>query len=463
MNLVTSALLTDLLKSLALLGLFLLIGTLLRAKIRLFQRLFLPANVIGGALLLLLGPQALDVLEKLGVPDSWFDIYNLIPGVLIVPIVAAVPLGLRGMGKSGGSRSFMRNAFPLFFIMLGAAMAQYAIGYLTQTVMKDAFGLYDVFGAELAIGFVGGHGTAGTLGNLLTELGLPYAGVSQGVATTTATFGIVGGVVLGIVLINRAARRGLTTVLADPSSLPESMRVGYEKDPARQAPAGRETTTASSIDTYAFHASLIFAACGGAYLCVKYLKQVPVLGSFSAWAYGMIVMALIWALLCALKLDFLVDSRVKSHITGPLTDFAVIGAIASLPIRAVAGYIVPILVMCVVGFAATLSVLMLCRRLLRDCWFEQMVASFGMATGVFITGILLLRIVDPDGSTPALSTYSVSYSVMSCVYFALMSFLITLPIQYGAAAAFGVTALLTVLCLLGALLSSRLCFGPRKS
>ena len=166
----TSELLTDLLESLTLLGLFLVIGTFLRARVRLFQNLFLPANVIGGFLLLLLGPQMLNVLGTLGVPDSWFDTYNLIPGVLIVPIVAAVPLGMKSTdAQTGGKKSagFMRNSVTLFFIMLAAAMAQYAAGYLTQLLMKDGFGLYDAFGAELAIGFVGGHGTAGTLGNLL--------------------------------------------------------------------------------------------------------------------------------------------------------------------------------------------------------------------------------------------------------------------------------------------------------
>ena len=459
----TSELLTDLLQSLALLGLFLLIGTFLRAKVRLFQHLFLPANVIGGFLLLLLGPQALNVLGRLGVPDSWFDTYNLLPGVLIVPIVAAVPLGLKAGRTDSSDSGFVKNVFPLFFIMLGAAMIQYAVGYLTQTCLKDSFDLYDVFGAELAIGFVGGHGTAGTLGSLLTELALPYASVSQGVATTTATIGIVGGVVLGIALINLAARKGYTAALADPSRIPESMRVGYEKDPSKQASTGRETTTASSIDAYAFHASLILLACGGAYLCVKYLKSVPVLGSFSAWAYGMIVMALIWALLCATKLDYLVDSKVKSHITGPLTDFAVIGAIASLPVKAVAGYIVPILIMSAVGIAATIAMLMLCKRLLRGCWFEQMIASFGMSTGVFITGILLLRIVDPESKTPALSTYSISYSVMSCVYFALMSFLIQLPISYGPLAGTAITVGLTALCLAGAFVSSRICFRSNRT
>ena len=454
----TSALLTDLLKSLTLLGVFLLIGTLLRAKIRILQRLFLPANVIGGFLLLLLGPHCLNVFALLGVPDSWFNIYSLLPQVLIVPVVAAAPLGLRLRQKAGQTGSFARNTFPLFFIMLGTALAQYAIGYLTQAFLKDAWNLYDIFGAELAIGFVGGHGTAGTLGNLLTELNLDYALTSQGVATSTATIGIVSGVLLGIILINWAARKGYTSSLANPENIPESMRKGYEPDISRQGSAGRETTAATSIDTFAFHISLILLACGGAYLCTDFMKNIPVLGSLSAWAWGMLIMLILWLALCALKLDFLVDDRVRSHITGPLTDFAVIAAIASLPLQAIAGYLVPILLMSALGLAVTLAILLLCRRLLRGCWFEQMIASFGMATGVYITGVLLLRIADPDSETPAISTYSVSYTAMSCVYFAVMSPLIALPLQYGLFAACGITTALTLLCLAGAWISSRLCF-----
>ena len=450
----TSAQLTELLQSLCLLGAFLLLGVLLRARVRLFQQLFLPANVLGGLLLLLLGPQGLNALRLIGIPDSWFDIYNLLPGVLIVPIVTAVPLGLRGGTHGADASCLKRNAAPLFFIMLGAAMLQYTVGYLTQTMLKSGFELYDTFGAELPIGFVGGHGTAGTLGNLLTEMGLDYALTSQGVATATATFGLLGGVIIGIGLINWAARKGYTTALADPRLLPEGTRRGFERDTDRQESTGRETTNASSVDTCAFHAALILLACGGAYLCTKYLKNVPVLRSLSVWTYGMLIMALLWFGLCALKLDFLVDSRVCDHITGPLTDFAVTAAVASLPIRAVTENMVPILCMVTVGLAGTVALLLLCRRVLRDCWFEQMIASFGMATGVFITGILLLRIVDPESKTPALSVYSVSYTVMSCVYFATMGQLLRLPLRVGAPAAAGITALLTAGCVLMSLLAS---------
>ena len=66
----TNAMLTDLLQSLGLLGVFLLIGVFLRAKLKIFQKTFIPASVIGGFLLLLLGPQCANVLP---VPASWFD------------------------------------------------------------------------------------------------------------------------------------------------------------------------------------------------------------------------------------------------------------------------------------------------------------------------------------------------------------------------------------------------------
>ena len=50
----TSAMLTDFLKSMALLGAFLLLGVFLRAKVKILQKAFIPASVIGGFLLLIL-------------------------------------------------------------------------------------------------------------------------------------------------------------------------------------------------------------------------------------------------------------------------------------------------------------------------------------------------------------------------------------------------------------------------
>lgn len=455
----TSAMLTDFLKSLALLGAFLLLGVFIRANVKAFQKTFIPAGVIGGALLLILGPQGVNILP---VPAEWFKIYSLLPGILIVPVVASVPLGLSiGTGKKNGESDVLKNIIPLIGIGLGVSMLQFAVGYGTHVLFAGQ-DLYDVFGIELAIGFVGGHGTAGTLGNILSSLNLPYWEISQGVAITTATFGIVGGILIGIVLINWAARNGQTVLLKKPADIPEPIRVGYEKDISKQSSIGRETTMSSSIDTVAFHAALIFVACGLAYILINIMKtlKIPVLSSISVWAYAMIVMFVIWGIMVKLKLDYLVDSKVKSKISGSFTEYAVIAAIASLPIKAVATYIVPILVMVIIGYIVTTGALVFfCKRYLKGYWFEQMIGTLGMSTGVFLTGVLLLRICDPELKSPALANYSLSYTVTSIIYFAMLNLFIMLPMSSGAGVTAAVALGLAIVALVAGAISSRIFFG----
>lgn len=457
----TSDLLTDLLKSLSLLGGFLLIGVFLRAKLKFLQKTFIPASVIGGFLLLILGPQCLNILP---VSADWFSIYSLLPGILIVPVVASVPLGLRiGGGDSADVQDpgVLKNILPLIGIGLGASMLQFAVGFFTHVAFSGS-NLYDVFGIELAIGFVGGHGTAGTLGNMLNAMNLPYWQTSQGVGITTATFGIVGGILIGIGMINWAARHGQTALLKKPADIPEPIRIGFERDTTKQPSIGRETTMSSSIDTFAFHGALIFLACGLAYFVLTLTKtfKIPVLSSISVWAYGMIIMFVIWGLMCKLKIDYLVDGRVKSKISGAFTEFAVIAAIASLPIKAVAAYIVPILVMVAIGFVVTTAVLFFgSKRFLKGYWFEQMIGTFGMATGVFLTGVLLLRICDPDLESPALANYSLSYTITSIIYFAMLNLFIVLPIRSGALITALVALGIGLAALIAAAIFSRVSFG----
>ncbi len=205
----TSAMLADLLKSLGVLGLFLLIGFVLRAKISIFQKTFLPAGVIGGFLLLILGPIGIGILP---IPEDWLKVWALMPGVLIVPVVTATPLGLDFSGDK--SKDEMKNILPLLFIMLAIYYLQNVIGFLVNIIFTSmGTDLYATFGWELVIGYTGGHGTAGILGNMLSELNIPYWETAQGVATTMATFGLVGGIIIGMILINWAARKGYTSVL----------------------------------------------------------------------------------------------------------------------------------------------------------------------------------------------------------------------------------------------------------
>ena len=409
--------LTGLLQSMTLLSLFLIIGMVLRAKIKIFQNTFLPASVIGGFLLLILGPQVLNVIP---IPESWSITYASMPGVLIIPVVAAVPLGLSL--KENGGRTI--EVAKCFWIMLLATGVQLAVGFGVHL----GFGvlgtdLYDGFGWELNMGFAGGHGSAGTLANLLEAVGADYWETAQGVAITMATIGLVGGILIGMFLINVAARKGYTHFLDKPGAIPADIRIGYEKDPAKQKSAGKETTHSSSIDVLAFHLALILVVCGVSYMILNACKayKIPILSSLSVWAFAMAIMFIVWYVMCKTGVDYLVDGKIKGRITGTMTEYAVIAAVSSLNLKTVSAYLAPMLVMAVIGMIATWAILWYTSKwTLKDDWFEHMIAMFGMNTGVFLTGILLLRIADPDSKSCALADYSLAYTICGLVTFALM-------------------------------------------
>lgn len=451
----TGAVLVQLLKSTGLLSIFLLIGFVMRAKLRIFQKTFMPASVIGGFLLLILGPIGFGVLP---ISEEWIKIWSLIPGILIVPVVTATPLGLR----IGGKGTSLKPALPLLFVMFTIYFLQNAIGFGTN-VLFSSFGtqLYDTFGWELVIGYTGGHGTAGILGNMLNELNLPYWETAQGIGVTMATFGIVGGIVVGMILINWAARAGETSILDKPSDIPESLKIGYVKDIKDQKSLGRETTKSASMDTITFHTAIICFACLLAYGLIDLLKKfnIPFLKSVSVWAYGILIMFLIWEIIKRLELDFLIDAEVKGKITGSFTEFAVIAAVASLPLKTVFTYMIPILFMAIVGLVLTIGFLMfMCKKLLKIDWFEHMIATLGMSTGVFLTGLLLLKICDPDSKSSALGNYSIAFSLVSAVTFAFMPILLNVVVNSGPMNGFLLTLFLTVAFFVASFVASKMTF-----
>lgn len=441
----------DLLISFAVLAGFLILGMILRAKIKFLQSLFLPASVIGGFIGLILGPIVLGDYAVIPIPDDWISIYALLPGILIVPVVASVPFGVKFKSrlekrqekeskvvtedKKGGNTT--RNTLVLLAILLIISQGQLLLGLLLSFIFEvTGFvqDLYATFGTEVGMGFAGGHGTAGVVGSLLQSMNQPYWELAQGVTVTTATVGIIGGILIGIILINIAARKGYTKFLSGPQSFSEDMLKGYEKDIEKQNSFGKETTTSSSIDSLTFHLALILGGSGLAYALLSIVQyfQIPIIGSVPIWAYAIIVMYGVWWIMCQLNLSWIVNNQITSKIASMFTDFAVVAAIVSLPVQAVLTYIVPILIMLILIMAFTVYfAYWLCKKLYGEFWFERSVAVLGTNSGVFITGLLLLKMVDPDYKSPVLGEYSVSYSINSVLGFILFPILFGVLVNEG--------------------------------
>ena len=417
----TSQLLTQLLQALSLLSVLLLAGTFLRAKVKLFQSLYLPASVIGGFIGMIISPEILGRFSNYSISEEWIKTYSLLPGILSVPIFAAIPLGMFLNENKNIKSMYPSKVLICFGLFQCASMSQSAIGYATNMFfnkINPQLNMYRTFGYELSAGFAGGHGLASATGKLLEGFGIPQWEIAQGVALTTATIGLIGGIVFGIIFINLAVRKNKTKIIKRINdNADKSMEVGYNKDINKQNSLGRETFLSSSIETITFHLAIIFTVCGIAYIVLNFVKKMNIAGLnvLPVWTYSMIIMFALNFIIKKLNLVWMVDAKVKAKIMGTLSDFAIVSAMTSLPIKAIINYIAPITVMCILGFIITYLLVFPLNSFFfkEDYSFERAIISWGTLTGVLITGMTLLKICDPEYKSPSLSEFSLGFSLMS--------------------------------------------------
>lgn len=417
----TSQLLTQLLQALSLLSVLLLAGTFLRAKVKLFQNLYLPASVIGGFIGMIISPEIFGRFSNYSISEEWIKTYSLLPGILSVPIFAAIPLGMFLNENKNIKSMYPSKVLICFGLFQCASMSQSAIGYATNmffSKINPQLNMYRTFGYELSAGFAGGHGLAAATGKLLEGFGIPQWEIAQGVALTTATIGLIGGIVFGIIFINLAVRKNKTKIIKRINdNADKSMEVGYNKDINKQNSLGRETFLSSSIETITFHLAIIFTVCGIAYIVLNFVKKMNIAGLnvLPVWTYSMIIMFALNFIIKKLNLVWMVDAKVKAKIMGTLSDFAIVSAMTSLPIKAIINYIAPITVMCILGFIITYLLVFPLNSFFfkEDYSFERAIISWGTLTGVLITGMTLLKICDPEYKSPALSEFSLGFSLMS--------------------------------------------------
>ena len=417
----TSQLLTQLLQALSLLSVLLLAGTFLRAKVKLFQSLYLPASVIGGFIGMIISPEIFGRFSNYSISEEWIKTYSLLPGILSVPIFAAIPLGMFLNENKNIKSMYPSKVLICFGLFQCASMSQSAIGYATNmffSKINPQLNMYRTFGYELSAGFAGGHGLAAATGKLLEGFGIPQWEIAQGVALTTATIGLIGGIVFGIIFINLAVRKNKTKIIKRINdNADKSMEVGYNKDINKQNSLGREIFLSSSIETITFHLAIIFTVCGIAYIVLNFVKKMNIAGLnvLPVWTYSMIIMFALNFIIKKLNLVWMVDAKVKAKIMGTLSDFAIVSAMTSLPIKAIINYIAPITVMCILGFIITYLLVFPLNSFFfkEDYSFERAIISWGTLTGVLITGMTLLKICDPEYKSPALSEFSLGFSLMS--------------------------------------------------
>ena len=391
------------------LGVLLLLGKYIRIRIRLIQRFFIPSSVIGGLLGLLL-IQILLSLNKFPLLDRIIQIWKVSPGFLINIVFATLFLGrkipnINTIWRLGGIQLYYGQT---------VAWGQYVVGLgLVLILLGPVFHVNPMFGALINIGFEGGHGTAAGLVETFRSLNWEEG---MSLALGSATIGVLMGVIIGTILINIACRRGQTEILEKPEKIPEDFLMGIPSKENRES-AGTLTMSVDSIEPLAYHASFIgFAIIIGYFIWqllvfIESMLLTPlglpqIMVSFPLFPLSMMGGLLIQIIMNRFDKHDTIDSKLMMRIHGLSLDFLIVAALAAISIQSIWAEIIPFVLLMIVGVGWNVfCVLVIAPRIFPNAKFERSIAEFGQSTGVTATGLLLLRIVDPDAKTPALEAF----------------------------------------------------------
>ena len=383
----------DMLLDVGWISLLLIVGNVLRQRIRMLQQLLLPAPITAGLLGLVLGPEVLGWInfsENVGTYTT----------ILIAVVFASMAYSMDlGGSVAKGARNMWAFSTTMFVFQWGLFVL------LGLYLFKPVFGTEDWFGMMLPVGFVGGFGTAAAVGSSLEDIGVEGA---SSIGFTAATVGTLVAIVGGVIVANWGIRAGKTTELQ--GELPEDLRSGYIENEDERPSIGKATTNPSSIEPLALHAGFIVFTVLIAYVLNDAIKAQWPNVSIPLYALSFVIGLLGRLGLRLVRRPNYLDKDTVSAISGAATDYMIAFGIASIVPAALADYWQALVLLFVLGVAFCLFYLLVMAPLyFGEHWIERGLFGWGWATAAVATGIALLKMVDPKLKSGTLNEYGVAY------------------------------------------------------
>ena len=382
----------------AFLGFMLLVGTVLRARVAFLQQALVPASLIGG----IVGFVLLALGWAYGYQSADFA-----PFTFHFFTLSFMSLVLT-QGTPNPGKSVVWGGSWLSMVWIMSLVLQALIGLLVILGYNQAVenGLSEFLGLLVTHGFTQGPGQAMALGSLWQEEGITHA-INFGLIY--ASVGFIVAFAVGVPVARWAVRQGLNANRA--ARIDSEFVQGLFQQHSRLS-AGEQVTHPANVDSLAFHLAIL----GVAYLLtdayINFMNPLVAMlevGDINLavifthnlfFFHGLVICVIIRALLNRFGLGHFIDDDSQRRITGTSVDFMVVATIMSIQFALLAEFIVPILLVCL---TVTLVTALLCfglGRSLSEHGIERALTAFGCCCGSTGSGILLLRMLDPDLSTP---------------------------------------------------------------
>ena len=378
--------------SFAFLAALLVFGTLIRANVRFFQTNLVPASLIGGTLGF--GLIALDWAMGFKAADFTafaFHFFTLSFMSLVLtsraqPIAGQQPVALGGLWLS---------LIWVICLVLQALVGLAAIGAYNTIASEPLSGFLGLIATH---GFTQGPGQALALGDLWTTAYNIQHAVDFGLIY--ASLGFVAAFAVGVPMARWILKKNLHS--GRGGSLDQDFERGLYSGDAAPA-SGKLITHSANVDSFAFHIGLL----GCAYLITdQYLKLVHpfVAGThfeniFSYnlfFFHGLMICVGLRALLDRFSLGQFVDDETQKRITGSSVDLMVTASLLSINFALLTQFWQPILLVASLVTLVTAALCFTAGLRLKTLGAERGLTIFGCCCGSTGSGILLLRILDPN-------------------------------------------------------------------
>ncbi|MEL6929471.1 MAG: sodium:glutamate symporter [Cyanobacteria bacterium J06600_6] len=395
------------------LAILLLLSVYIKQKVGLLQRLYLPESIIAGAIALCLSAEVLGKLafqfdSTSGIVNGIFpaamqQIWLQCPGVFINVVFASLFLG----ETIPSPQNIWRKASPQVAFGQSLAWGQYVFGILAVSfILIPLFDINPLAATLIEIGFEGGHGTAAGMAATLDKLGFPEGG---SIALGLATVGIITGIIGGTWLIQWGEKQGHIQLNRTKKFLVSEM-------PIIESPqnSGIENM---GIDVLSFNCGFTAVAIAFGWLILQGLFWLEAVswgknGLELVSAVPLFPMALIGGIIVqvvATKLGIahLVDRQMQERIGGVAIDIVIVTAIAGIDLTILGDNLGVFITLSLVGIVWNIfAFVIIAPRIIPVHWFERGIGDMGQSMGVTATGILLIRMVDPDNQTAAFESFA---------------------------------------------------------
>ena len=357
-----------------------------------------PEALVAGLIGLLIAPAGpLPLL-----PNHLMELWGGLPLVLLTLVFGSLMLG-KPLPKLAGLWRPVSGQVSLALVL---AFGQYVVGGLAVLlVLQPWLGVSPVMACLIEVAYEGGHGSAAAMGPSYAALGFPGG---QDLGLAMATVGLLSSTLVGGVVVVIARQRGwlLSQGTANANGV----------STASLQPEGAAAPTRPAWAAWAVNLALVGCAVliGVVLLQLLRLGTDAIGGGVAEVGRSLPVFPL--AIIGSLLMRWLLERSGRSHwASAPIqseigtlsADLLITSATACLNLALLAADWLPLTVLAVAGLTWNLAVtLLLAPRLLPADWFERAVLEFGQATGVAASGLLLLRMADPDDHSQALPAFS---------------------------------------------------------